>query len=55
FNATVQEYHLLPENIYNMDEKGFLPGIGARCKIIYHKDFGGKQLVQGKKVTVARA
>lgn len=31
-----------------MDEKGFLLGIGSRCKIIYHKDFGGKQLIQGK-------
>jgi hypothetical protein len=33
---------------YNMDEKGFLLGLGARTKIIYHKDFGRKLLLQGK-------
>jgi hypothetical protein len=48
WDKAIKQYHLLPENMYNMDEKGFLLGLGARTKIIYHKDFGRKLLLQGK-------
>lgn len=27
-------YNILPENTYNMDEKGFMMGIASRCKVI---------------------
>ena len=44
-----QEYSVLDQNIDNMDEKGFLQGLGARTKIIYNKTVARKDLIQGKK------
>ncbi|KAH0607923.1 uncharacterized protein H6S33_001975 [Morchella sextelata] len=30
----IRKYNILPKNTYNMDEKGFMMGIAAKCKII---------------------
>jgi hypothetical protein len=48
WSKTITEHNIQRENIYNMDEKGFLLGLGARTKIIYARDFGRKVLLQGK-------
>ena len=32
---TLKQYNFLPENIYNMDEKGFILGMSSRAKVIY--------------------
>ena len=31
-----------------MDEKGTILGLGQRVKVVYHREYGGKELVQGK-------
>ena len=49
----IAEYNILPENIYNMDEKGLQLGIGARItamvdrdqKIAYSIEDGNRELV----------
>jgi hypothetical protein len=49
----IEEYDILPENIYNMDEKGIQLGIGARItamidrdqKIVYSIEDGNRELV----------
>jgi hypothetical protein len=33
----MEEYQVEPQNIYNMDEKGFLIGITGRSKRIFNK------------------
>ncbi|KAJ4488693.1 hypothetical protein C8J55DRAFT_486935 [Lentinula edodes] len=35
---TVSEYHITPENIYNMDEKGIQLGIGARTAVLVDRN-----------------
>ena len=34
FKKVLKEYNLLPENIYNMDEKGFILGVSNRSKFV---------------------
>ena len=53
FNALkekMEEYDVQPEDIYNMDEKGFLIGILSKCKRIFSKESyiaeGTKQRLQ---------
>ena len=49
----IKEYNILPENLYNMDEKGIQLGIGARItamvdwdqKIVYSIEDGNRELV----------
>jgi hypothetical protein len=49
----IQEYNIMPENIYNMDEKGIQLGIGARItamidrdqKAVYSIEDGNRELV----------
>ncbi|RPB02739.1 DDE-domain-containing protein, partial [Choiromyces venosus 120613-1] len=33
----IKYYGIVPENMYNMDEKGFTMGKGERCKVIYRR------------------
>jgi hypothetical protein len=47
WHKAVQEFQLQPHNIYNMDEKGFMMGLGARTKIIYARNIARKDLLQG--------
>ena len=35
---TIQQRQILPQHIYNMDEKGFLVGIASRVKVICVRD-----------------
>jgi hypothetical protein len=35
---TIEKYDILPENIYNMDEKGIQLGIGAKVHVIVDRD-----------------
>jgi len=42
------EFSILPENTWNMDEKGAILGVGQRSKVIFHKHVGGKELVEGE-------
>ena len=49
----IKEYDILPENIYNMDEKGIQLGIGAKItamidqdqKVVYSIEDGNRELV----------
>ena len=49
----IKEYDILPENLYNMDEKGIQLGIGARItamvdrdqKVVYSIEDGNRELV----------
>jgi len=34
----MEEYQILPENTYNMDEKGFLLGRTTKAKRVFPKD-----------------
>jgi hypothetical protein len=45
----MEEYNILPENTYNMDEKGFLLGRISKAKRVFLKDLkaSGKLLVAG--------
>jgi hypothetical protein len=47
-HSKIQEYKVEPENIYNMDEKGFLMGITGRSKRVFSKQFW-----EQKRVTAA--
>jgi hypothetical protein len=38
----MDEYSILPENTYNMDEKGFMIGRTARSKRIFSRAMGEK-------------
>jgi hypothetical protein len=46
----VEEYNILPENTYNMDEKGFLLGKITKAKRVFPKDLkaSGKLLAAGQ-------
>ena len=33
-NEVIEEYHITADNIYNVDEKGFLIGIGTKMRRI---------------------
>jgi hypothetical protein len=33
----MRQYEILPENTYNMDEKGFFVGIATRSKRVFSK------------------
>ena len=46
----VEEYNILPENTYNMDEKGFLLGRITKAKRVFPKDLkaSGKLLAAGQ-------
>jgi hypothetical protein len=39
----MEEYNILPENIYNMDEKGFLLGRVTKAKCVFPKDLKPSQ------------
>ena len=39
-------YHILPENIWNMDEKGFLLGVSSQEKVLCHSTRKNPRLVQ---------
>jgi hypothetical protein len=47
FWTIVEEYDLFPEDIYNMDEKGFMQGVIAKERVIISRDehFKGKSFV----------
>jgi hypothetical protein len=36
-HSKIEEYHILPSNIYNMYEKGFLIGITGRSKRVFSR------------------
>ncbi|KAF1343462.1 hypothetical protein EJ07DRAFT_149168, partial [Lizonia empirigonia] len=45
-STKMERYHILPRDIYNMDEKGFLIGVPGRSKRIFSKDIydrGGRK------------
>ena len=35
--AVIREHNLTGDDIFNMDEKGFMIGLAARCKVIYNQ------------------
>jgi hypothetical protein len=37
-NEALEEYNILPQNIYNMDEKGFMLGKAGRSKRVFDRD-----------------
>jgi hypothetical protein len=46
----IEQYEVLPSNIYNMDEKGFLIGFLTKSKRIYSKAaFESKRLIGNKQ------
>ncbi|KAJ7431088.1 hypothetical protein B0H11DRAFT_1762694, partial [Mycena galericulata] len=34
----IKQYNIVPENIYNMDEKGIQLGVGARTMVLVDRD-----------------
>lgn len=60
-NELITTYHIPPENIYNMDEKGLLLGIGKRVaaivdrdqKTVYSVEDGNRELVTVIETTCA--
>jgi hypothetical protein len=47
-HGKMSEYHVLPHNTYNMDEKGFMIGVVGRTKRVF-----SKQLWESKRMTSA--
>ena len=43
----IEEYQILPENTYNMDEKGFLLGRITKAKRVFPKDLWASQKLLG--------
>jgi hypothetical protein len=46
----VEEYNILPENTYNMDEKGFLLGRITKAKRVFPKDLKAESFLQLAKM-----
>jgi hypothetical protein len=38
-HGKIEEYEVLPENTYNMDEKGFMIGVTGRSKWIFSRSY----------------
>lgn len=47
-------YNILPENIYNMDEKGFMMGIASHCKVICRRGRKNPRLPQSGSCKLVR-
>jgi hypothetical protein len=43
--ATVQQYGILPEDIYNFDETGFAMGLTATAKVVTRSEYYGRRSV----------
>ena len=39
----INQYEVLPENTYNMDEKGFMIGVIGKSKRVFSKSSYGRQ------------
>ena len=38
FNKAIEKYHLTADNIYNIDEKGFVIGLGSKVRRIMSRE-----------------
>jgi hypothetical protein len=52
-HAKIKEYNVLPENTYNMDEKGFAIGVIGKSKRIFSKASRGLKRNKEKQFKMA--